>query len=81
MAGHPNGQTADHGQPGPGHIWICKLGWWDQAPWDVRAYAAGHPAYPCDSTLQQLYDGAEFEAYRALGASAVIAAEEGGLPR
>ena len=81
VVGHPNGQAADHGQPGPGRIWICKLGWWDQAPWDVRAYAAGHPTYPCDSTLQQLYDGAEFEAYRALGASAVIAAEEGGLPR
>jgi len=78
-AGHPNGQTAD-GQPGPGHIWICKLGWWDQAPWDVRAYAADHPTYPCDPTLQQLYDGAEFEAYRELGTSAVIAAKKGGLP-
>ena len=38
--------------PEGGRIWICKLGWWDGAPWDVRAYAAGHPAYPCDSTLQ-----------------------------
>ena len=40
----------------------------------MRAYAAGHPGYPCDSTLQQLYDGAEFEAYHELGARAVIAA-------
>jgi hypothetical protein len=79
-AGHPNGQAADHGQPGPGQIWVCKLGWWDQVPWDVRAYAAGHPTYPCDPTLQQLYDGAEFEAYRELGAWAVIAAKEGDLP-
>ena len=36
--------------------WVCKLGWWASAPWDVRAYAAGHPAYPTDSTLEQLYD-------------------------
>jgi hypothetical protein len=67
--------------PAGGKIWICKLGWWDGAPWDVRAYAAGHPAYPCDSTLQQLYDGAEFEAYQELGVWSVkAAAAHGGLP-
>jgi hypothetical protein len=67
--------------PESGNIWVCKLGWWDGAPWDVRAYAAGHPAYPCDPTLQQLYDGAEFEAYHELGAwSAIAAAADGGLP-
>ena len=66
---------------GPGNIWVCKLGWWDGAPWDVRAYAAGHPAYPCDSTLQQLYDGAEFDAYQELGVCSVQAAvTQGGLP-
>jgi hypothetical protein len=77
-----NGQGADRELPGDGDIWVCKLGWWDQAPWDVRAYAAGHSTYPCDSTLQQLYDGAEFEAYHELGYSAVrtAAAEVGGLP-
>src|SRR5262249_18435608 len=52
-------------------ILVCKLGWWTGAPWDVRAYAAGHPAYPTDSTLEQLYDSAEFDAYRELGAAAV----------
>jgi Patatin-like phospholipase len=67
-----------NGAAAPGKIWICKLGWWDQAPWDVRAYAAGHSTYPCDPTLQQLYDGAEFEAYHALGAAAVSAAAEAG---
>jgi hypothetical protein len=78
-AGGPgNGQRADREPPAPGKIWICKLGWWDQAPWDVRAYAAGHAAYPCDTTLQQLYDGAEFEAYHELGAAAVSAAAEAG---
>jgi len=61
--------------------YVCKLGWWEQVPWDVRAYAERHPSYPCDSTLEQLYDGAEFEAYRELGASAVSAAiNRGGLP-
>ena len=50
---------------------MCKLGWWTGAPWDVRAYAADHPAYPTDSTLEQLYDSAEFDAYRELGACSV----------
>ena len=73
-SGPGNGHAPDAGQAPAGNIWICKLGWWKAAPWDVRAYAAGHPGYPCDSTLQQLYDGAEFEAYHELGARAVIAA-------
>jgi hypothetical protein len=54
-----------------GTLLMCKLGWWTGAPWDVRAYAAGHPAYPTDSTLEQLYDSAEFDAYRELGACSV----------
>jgi len=75
-----NGQRPAAAPP-EGQLWICKLGWWDGAPWDVRAYAAGHPAYPCDSTLQQLYDGAEFEAYQELGVCSVkAAAANGGLP-
>jgi hypothetical protein len=69
------------GEPSAGRIWVCKLGWWQGASWDIRAYAAGHPTYPCDTTLQQMYDGAEFEAYHELGASAVLAAaQEGQLP-
>jgi hypothetical protein len=59
------------GLPRQGNILVCKLGWWRGAPWDVQAYAAHHPTYPGDSTIEQLYDGAEFEAYRALGAAAV----------
>jgi hypothetical protein len=59
------------GLPQEGEIWVCKLGWWTGAPWDVRAYAAGHPTYPTDSTLEQLYDATEFEAYQQLGAAAV----------
>jgi hypothetical protein len=52
-------------------IVVCKLGWWTGAPWDVRAYALGHSTYPTDSTLEQLYDSAEFDAYRELGAASV----------
>jgi len=62
------------GLPEEGDIWVCKLGWWTQAPWDVLAYAEGHSTYPCDSTLEQLYDAAEFEAYHELGEAAVRAA-------
>jgi hypothetical protein len=60
------------GLPRRGDIWVCKLGWWAGAPWDVRAYAAGHSSYPTDSTLEQLYDATEFEAYQHLGAAAVL---------
>jgi hypothetical protein len=62
------------GLPEQGDIWVCKLGWWTGAPWDVVAYAKNHPAYPCDSTLEQLYDAAEFEAYHQLGEATVLAA-------
>jgi len=51
----------------PHPLWLCKLGVPKTAPWDVRAFALTHPTFPTDSTLKQLYDGREFEAYRALG--------------
>lgn len=74
-------QNGSSGLPRTGEIWVCKLGWWREAPWDVRAYAAGHPEYPGESTAEQLYDGTEFEAYRELGAAAVLdAAQHGTLP-
>jgi hypothetical protein len=60
------------GLPQQGEIWVCKLGWWTGAPWDVRAYAGSHPTYPTDSTLEQLYDATEFEAYQQLGAASVL---------
>src|SRR5215472_636127 len=30
-----------HGLPEKGDIWVCKLGWWIGAPWDILAYAQG----------------------------------------
>ena len=69
------------GQQPPLALCVCKLGWWKNAPWDVVAYARSHPAYPCEPTLQQLYDSSEFEAYHELGASAVeLAGRQGALP-
>jgi len=69
-----------HGLPEQGDIWVCKLGWWIGAPWDVLAYAKEHSTYPCDSTLEQLYDAAEFEAYHQLGEAAVLAAAKDCTP-
>jgi hypothetical protein len=66
--------AGDHGLPEEGDIWVCKLGWWTEAPWEVLAYARGHSTYPCDSTLEQLYDAAEFEAYHVLGGATLQAA-------
>jgi len=69
-------QAGSHKLPEQGEIWVCKLGWWNGAPWDVLAYAKDHSTYPCDSTLEQLYDAAEFEAYHELGAATVLAAAQ-----
>jgi hypothetical protein len=70
-----SGRQAGNGnQATGGTLWVCKLGWWDGAPWDVRAYAEGHSTYPCDPTMQQLYDGAEFDAYHELGVCSMAAA-------
>ena len=66
--------------PRQGEIWVCKLGWWAGAPWDVLAYAGAHPTYPADSTLEQLYNATEFEAYQQLGAAAALDAVQQGTP-
>ena len=60
------------GLPDKGQIWVCKLGWWSGAPWDILAYAKGHSTYPCDGTIEQLYNSDEFRAYHQLGAVAVL---------
>jgi hypothetical protein len=79
QGGRAAASSSAHTGMGTGRIWVCKLGVWTAAPWDVRAYAAGHSEFPGQSTVQQLYDGAEFDAYRVLGLSAVSAALDGGL--
>jgi hypothetical protein len=63
-----------------GIIHLVKLGVWQGAPWDVQAYASRHPNFPCDSTIQQMYDDEEFEAYRALGRAATHSMLESYVP-
>jgi hypothetical protein len=70
----------EDGLPWQGRIWVCKLGWWDGAPWDVLAYARSHPTFPCDSTVEQLYDAKEFEAYHQLGMAAAAGAAKDCVP-
>jgi hypothetical protein len=69
-----SGPKDDQPLPRTGRIWVCKLGWWTGAPWDVVAYARHHQTYPCDSTVEQLYDSSEFSAYQELGAASVTCA-------
>jgi len=59
-----------------GEIVICKPGWWQGAPWDIVAYAAGHPGYPDRITGEQFFDDTEFDAYRDLGVAAILAAAQ-----
>jgi hypothetical protein len=51
----------------PHHLIYLKLAVPVGAPLDVIAYQQKHSTFPTDSTLQQLYDDQEFEAYRELG--------------
>ena len=57
--------------PQAGGIWVCKPAWWRQVPWDIAAYALGHPGYPDRIHGEEIYDVAEFDAYRNLGIAAI----------
>ena len=56
---YPDGKT--------GTIAVVKAGIPADAPWSILAFAEGNPDFPCDPTLDQLYDANRFEAYRELG--------------
>jgi len=56
---YPDGQT--------GTIAFVKAGVPANAPWSVLAFANENPEFPCDPTLDQLYDADRFDAYRELG--------------
>jgi hypothetical protein len=54
-----------------------KAGVPTNAPLSIQAFAQQHPNFPCDSTLDQLYDADRFDAYRELGAFCVDQAVKG----
>jgi hypothetical protein len=58
-----------------GTISMIKLGVWagDDLPRDVRAHHSAQPTFPRSSTLQQLHDDQDFEAYREVGAASMRA--------
>lgn len=57
----------------PGTLVFIKAGLYDDAPADVRAYAATNAKFPHDSTLNQWFTESQFESYRALGSHAISA--------
>lgn len=54
-----------------------KAGVPTDAPLSVQSFALQHQNFPCDSTLDQLYDADRFDAYRELGAFSVEQAVNG----
>ena len=61
-ATYANGVRAD--------IYLCKAAMVRDLPPDLTAWRLAHPAFPNDSTGNQLYGDREFEAYRRLGQAA-----------
>jgi hypothetical protein len=53
--------------PGPHRLIYLKLAVPAGAPQDIMAYQQMHKTFPTGSTLQQLYDFQEFDAYREHG--------------
>ncbi|MEP7112299.1 MAG: hypothetical protein ABI862_03450 [Ilumatobacteraceae bacterium] len=50
-----------------GRILFVEAALTDDMPWDVHAFAEGHPIFPDHPTSNQFYNHRTFEAYRALG--------------
>ena len=50
-----------------GHILYLKPSLYGSIPIDVRAYAAGSPTFPHETTGDQFFSESQFESYRALG--------------
>lgn len=54
-----------------GRLVVVKAGVPADAPWSIRSYQVEHPKFPCDPTMDQLFDAERFDAYRELGRFAV----------
>ena len=55
----------------PGHIVYLKPCYLGTEPADVRAYAAGSPDFPHETTADQFFTESQMESYRSLGAHVV----------
>jgi hypothetical protein len=68
---YPRGPRHAAGDPwlGRGHTWLLyvKATLTGDEPADVRNYAALHPDFPNETTLNQLFDEPQWESYRKLG--------------
>ena len=54
-----------------GKLIYIKPGLYEDAPADVKAYAAANAKFPHDVTLNQWFTELQFESYRALGEHAI----------
>jgi hypothetical protein len=66
----PKGHEKE-GQPDPEHYgWLLyvKPAYRGDEPIELKHYAEAHPTFPHQSTVDQLFDERQFEAYRELGA-------------
>ena len=54
-----------------GKLIYIKPGLYEDAPADVKAYAAANAKFPHDVTLNQWFTESQFESYRALGEHAI----------
>jgi len=67
-----------------GRLIIVKAGVPVNAPWSVRSFQSRNANFPCDPTMDQLFDGERFDAYRELGRfsveQALLEFEPGGDP-
>jgi hypothetical protein len=57
-----------------GTLVVVKAGIPQNAPLEILAFASQNPKFPCDPTLDQLYDADRFDAYRNLGKISMDAA-------
>jgi hypothetical protein len=55
------------GKSPPGWLLLLKPSLMGDEPVDIREYAAKHPSFPQESTLDQFFDEAQWESYRKLG--------------
>jgi len=55
------------GAPTQGTLVVIKAGVPEDAPAAIESFHAAHPSFPCDPTLNQLYNAERFDAYHALG--------------